>query len=269
MKSPTLQTIAAALVASALVLWAIWHPPSGSPRQAGNPLPEPPPQAVLATPTPASPENAPDGLAGGQFGPLATLPDPPKAPEPPARPPNLLPEGVYVATARLSKITDSGVIAIPMGAQVRVLEEFGGGHVRITDGKVTLDADKNKLSDSRSTAEALAQAQRIMDQVAREAATAPVHVAEATVIKPTPQADGVWRAGPGALTTNEQARINHINWQLKVIDEDIQRLDRAHANSNGRISAHGPVITRKRIEQGVLETEKQKIMHAASLRTVR
>jgi hypothetical protein len=69
-----------------------------------------------------------------------------------------MPPGTFLVTARASVETDSGVIAIVPGDQVKLLERRNDGTLKVTDGKVDFVVKESQVTQDLAVAQAAERA---------------------------------------------------------------------------------------------------------------
>lgn len=151
------------------------------------------------------------------------------------------PEGEFVVTERVVEFTNDGIKAFSAGERVKKVD---GGY---SNGKTILEVPFSKLTNSKEKGDALAKK---FEEARALAYTAPTP--EPPVVAPEPV-----QVAPTPPVLREDPRVKSIDDQIEYLEEKIKELEQ---KGTSRINAHGPTITRHRIQIQKLQAQKAAIL---------
>lgn len=159
----------------------------------------------------------------------------------------LLPEGSFYTRERIKEVHEDGIKAIPAGVEVKKVGEEPGKTVVIYN-KVTFKVDNYKLTNDAGEAGRLAERFKVTTPSLHVVATSMAEEAANQLSKTQPPADPA-PVAPKVKVDNS-AQIAVIDSQIKNLEEQIRDLESKDrgARNLGRVSGHGPGITRLRGE---------------------
>lgn len=158
----------------------------------------------------------------------------------------LLPEGSFYTRERIKEVHEDGIKAIPAGVEVKKVGEEPGKTVVIYN-KVTFKVDNYKLTNDAGEAGRLAERFKVTTPSFHGAVTAMAEEAVNQLSKTQPPTTPP--VAPKVKVDNS-AQIAVIDSQIKNLEEQIRDLESKDrgARGLGRVSGHGPGITRLRGE---------------------